>query len=89
MDLVCRHSDTLVFVEVKTRSSLAFGRPHEAVDSAKERLIIDGALGWLRLLHHPDILIRFDIVEVIIEPGKRPQCTVLENAFTMPNHFVY
>ena len=35
IDLVCRHGETLVFVEVKTRSSLAYGRPADAVDAAR------------------------------------------------------
>ena len=32
-----------MFVEVKTRSSLAYGRPADAVNADKERLIILGA----------------------------------------------
>src|SRR5437870_5162603 len=32
IDIVCRHADTLVFVEVKTRAREDFGRPFEAVD---------------------------------------------------------
>ena len=32
VDLVCRDGDTLVFAEVKTRTSLRYGRPAEAVN---------------------------------------------------------
>ena len=32
IDVVCRDNDTLVFVEVKTRTREDFGRPLEAVD---------------------------------------------------------
>ena len=35
VDLVCREGNTLVIVEVKTRSSLAAGTPHEAITDAK------------------------------------------------------
>jgi putative endonuclease len=35
IDLVCEEGDTLVFVEVKTRSSSRFGTPEEAVDVRK------------------------------------------------------
>src|SRR5205085_5272481 len=68
VDIVCRDKklNTLVFLEVKTRSSIAFGRPADAVKSAKRELITRGALAWLRLLDNPDILFRFDIVEVLI-----------------------
>ncbi len=80
--MVCRHGDTLVFAEVKTRSSLEFGRPYEAVDAEKRRLIIQGADAWLRLLGNPDILYRFDIVEVVIREGSKADCHVVTNAFT-------
>ena len=59
VDLVCRHEDTLVFIEVKTRTSKAFGRPLDAVNEDKQRLIVRGAIEWLRLLRYPDILFRF------------------------------
>ena len=47
VDIVCRHGNELVFVEVKTRSAENFGRPFEAVDAKKRRLIIRGAMKWL------------------------------------------
>ncbi len=89
IDLVCRHGETLVFVEVKTRSSLAYGRPADAVDADKERLIIQGALAWLRMLHRPEIPIRFDIVEVLMGPDGIPHCTLVENAFGLPEQYLF
>ncbi|MCX6966503.1 MAG: YraN family protein [Verrucomicrobia bacterium] len=88
VDLVCRDGDTLVFVEVKTRSSEAFGAPAEAVTRAKQRLITRGALAWLKLLGSPDILFRFDIVEVRIA-GKKAEATVIRNAFGLPEPYRY
>ena len=89
MDLVCRHGDTLVFAEVKTRASLEHGRPSDAVDADKRRLILQGAEAWLRLLHHPDILYRFDIVEVIVGPVGEPECHVIVDAFTTVHERLY
>ena len=89
IDLVCRHKETLVFVEVKTRSSLAYGRPSEAVDADKERLLIKGARAWLRMLHRHDIPVRFDIVEVLMQPGTPARCTLIENAFALPPQYVF
>ena len=85
VDLVCRDKgrNELVFVEVKTRTRTDFGRPGEAVKRDKQKLIARGALAWLRLLDDPAIIYRFDVVEVIYD-GKKPQVTVLENAFTLP-----
>ncbi len=42
IDLVCRDRDTLVFVEVKTRTREDFGRPFESVDRDKQRRIARG-----------------------------------------------
>ena len=67
VDVVCRDGDTLVFVEVKTRTSELFGRPADAVNKAKQELITRGAMAWLRMLDRPGILFRFDIVEVVVE----------------------
>src|SRR6266571_6377828 len=65
IDIVCRDGDTLVFVEVKTRGRDQFGRPIEAVDRQKQMRVSRGGLTWLRLLDNPDILFRFDVVEVL------------------------
>src|SRR6266536_4997850 len=73
IDVVCRDNDTLVFVEVKTRAAEDFGRPFEAVDRAKRKRISRGGLAWLRMLDNPDILFRFDVVEVIIADDAKPR----------------
>jgi putative endonuclease len=87
--LVCRDRDTLVFVEVKTRSRDDFGRPLEAVNRQKERRISAGALAWLRLLGDPDIFFRFDVVEVLIAPSEAPKIELIRNAFQLPSNYFY
>jgi putative endonuclease len=79
IDLVCREKETLVFVEVKTRTPGAVGRPADAVDVDKEEALLRGAQSWLRLLGEPGIPVRIDIVEVIIGPG-RPEITLTRDA---------
>ena len=88
IDLVCREYDTLVFVEVKTRTREDFGRPLEAVNSAKQRRISLGGLAWLRLLGDPDIFFRFDIVEVTIGQGP-PRIELIRNAFQLVEPYRY
>ena len=90
VDIVCREitSGTLVFVEVKTRSSLEFGRPGEAVKSKKQRLITRGALAWLRMLDNPDIVFRFDIVEIVMQ-NPEPAISVIRGAFSLPKPYIY
>jgi len=89
IDLVCRDRDTLVFVEVKTRTREDFGRPLEAVDRQKKRRISQGALAWLRLLGNPDIFFRFDVVEVMIAPSEAPKIELVRNAFQLPSSYFY
>jgi putative endonuclease len=89
IDLVCRDRDTLVFVEVKTRTNEDFGRPIEAVNRQKQRRISLGGLAWLRLLGDPDILFRFDVVEVVIAEGSAPRLELIRNAFQLSEPYLY
>jgi putative endonuclease len=86
---VCRDRDTLVFVEVKTRTREDFGRPLEAVDRAKQKRISRGALAWLRMLDNPDILFRFDVVEVIVTDDAKPRLELIKNAFPLSRPYLY
>jgi putative endonuclease len=89
IDVVCRDRDTLVFVEVKTRSGENFGRPFEAINRDQRKRISRGGLAWLRLLDDPDILFRFDVVEVIIADGAEPRLELIRNAFSLPEPYIY
>src|SRR6476619_7609725 len=89
IDVVCRDNDTLVFVEVKTRTREDFGRPLEAVDRAKQKRISRGALAWLRMLENPDILFRFDVVEVILADEAKPRVELIKNAFPLSKPYLY
>jgi putative endonuclease len=91
VDLVCRDKtcDALAFVEVKTRRSLAFGAPGEAVTREKQKLIARGALAWLDLLGHPEtIYFRFDIVEIVFEEDI-PSFHLIKDAFKLPEPYIY
>jgi putative endonuclease len=91
VDIVCRDKscNVLAFVEVKTRTSVAFGAPREAVTREKQRLIARGALAWLELLGNPDdITFRFDIVEIVFD-GKEPSLHIIKDAFKLPEPYVY
>jgi putative endonuclease len=76
-------------VEVKTRGSEEFGRPFETIAADQKRRISRGALAWLRMLDHPDILFRFDVVEVVMAPGAEPRVELIRNAFTLSEPYVY
>jgi putative endonuclease len=78
-----------VFVEVKTRTREDFGRPLDAVDRDKRKRISRGGLAWLRLLGDPDVLFRFDVVEVIIAEGAPPRLELLRNVFALSEPYIY
>ena len=81
VDIVCREGKVLAFVEVKTRTSTAFGRPAQAVTVDKQALIVRGATAYLRLLGVRDIPWRLDVVEVLLIPGEKPAVNWIRAAF--------
>jgi putative endonuclease len=91
VDIVARHKDCLVFVEVKTRETEEFGAPSEAVDRDKQRNLSKAALDYLRLLENPRVRWRFDIVEVVQRAGARKPDDVrlIQNAFDLSEPYIY
>jgi putative endonuclease len=81
IDLICRHGDILVFVEVRTRESTDFGRPAETIDTAKQDALRYAAQRYLALLGRADLYHRFDAVEVMLVSGEVPACTLIPNLF--------
>jgi putative endonuclease len=89
IDIVCRDGDTLVFVEVKTRRGDEFGRPIEAIGREKQLRVSKGGLAWLRLLDNPDVVFRFDVVEVLWPLDGPPQCQLIQDAFELSQPYIY
>ncbi len=89
IDIVCRDRDTLVFVEVKTRTRDDFGRPFDAISRDQQKRISRGGLAWLALLDHPDILFRFDVVEVYLDSNSVPRLELIRNAFALAEPYRY
>lgn len=91
LDIVAREGRYLVFVEVKTRKRGSPGRPSEAVGRTKQRSLLRGAASFLKQAHYPDLVYRFDIVEVVGAPedALAPEITLLRNAFPFPKSHHY
>jgi putative endonuclease len=89
IDLIFRDADCLVFVEVKTRSTEEWVRPAAAVDSRKRRLLSRTAMDYLKLLDHPAVRIRFDVVEVLLADGAVRDIRHLPNTFTLSRPYRY
>jgi putative endonuclease len=80
-DLVLRDRDALVFLEVKTRSERSeIHRPRDAVDWKKRRLIKRASASWRRMLKE-EVCYRYDIMEVYLVPGERPELQWIKEAF--------
>lgn len=81
IDLVAEEAGTLVFVEVKTRSSIAYGRPAEAVGSRKRARLIRAARHYLAHVREFDRPCRFDVVELVVGGRDRYRITLIRDAF--------
>ena len=82
LDIVARSVGELVFVEVKTRTGIAYGEPAEAVTPRKARRIHGLAFQWLADHRPPDSPeLRFDVIAVIRQPPAAPDLLHLKAAF--------
>ncbi|GHU66294.1 UPF0102 protein [Clostridia bacterium] len=79
VDIVASMGDTLVFIEVKARSSTAFGLPCEAVTLLKQQRIAHAAVSWMYKHDMSESFARFDVIEVY--PGRIRH---IRNAFEAP-----
>jgi len=70
LDIVCAKEKTLVFVEVKTRTSLAVGSPLEAITPAKLARIRRLAASWCSQKQVANTQVRFDAIGVLVHSGK-------------------
>ena len=73
IDVVAKRGKTLVFVEVKTRrlapgSDTRLTRPAAAVNREKQEHIVRAARVWLSRRPAPDLTVRFDVIEVYLDP---------------------
>jgi putative endonuclease len=80
LDIVARHGDYVVFVEVKARSDRSFGDPEEAVTSQKQQKMVWMATDYLARKSMQDVPCRFDVVAVNAQSDP-PTVMVLADAF--------
>jgi putative endonuclease len=82
IDIVAEEGDTLVFVEVKARSSTERGEPLQAVNAAKRSALGRAATAYLaehNLWHRP---CRFDLVSIVMQDDK-PVAEHISHAFDL------
>lgn len=79
LDLIAADSDTLVFVEVRTRRGSRFGLAEESITAAKQARLIELAQTYLQEKAMPTPRWRIDVVAIRMGRG-RPQVNHIENA---------
>jgi len=80
MDIIARDGKTVVFVEVKTRSSERFGSPQAAVGPRKQHRMTAIALYYLKAKGLLDGPARFDVAAVSLGEGGE-DVVLYKNAF--------
>jgi len=75
VDIIARDGETLVFVEVKSRTGAGFGGPEAALTPQKRRRIVATARAYLSEVR-PELAVRFDLVA--LRPGR---ITLYRDAF--------
>lgn len=80
IDIIAKDGDTLVFLEVKTRTSDSFGYPFEAVDNHKKRKIRNVALLFLKKMKEEPAA-RFDVLSISFAVGGKKEITHIRDAF--------
>ena len=82
IDLIAQDGQTVCFIEVKTRKSLAQGSPFEAVHAWKVRKLSRMAVLYLKLKYRSlEIPSRFDVIAITYGRDGAPRIEHLKNAF--------
>jgi len=81
IDIVARHRDFLVFVEVRSKKSLEFGTPEESITLAKKRRLKAAALHYQMTHEKLPSQWRIDVVVMELDQtGKLVRAELIENA---------
>lgn len=81
IDIIASKDDSIIFVEVKTRTTETFGKPEEAITEKKTENLINTALLFLQ--EHPECEDDWQIDIITIEGtylSKSPRITQFKNA---------
>ena len=81
IDIIAKHRDSLVFIEVRSKKSLKFGTPEESITPAKKRRIKAAAHHYRQTHEKLPPQWRIDVVAIELDPeGKLTRSELIENA---------
>ena len=82
IDIIAREDDTLIIVEVRTRTSTSHHTPRESVNAAKQAQLVRMAHCYIREHRLDDVHCRYDVVEILATPtGKILNINHIPGAF--------
>jgi len=70
IDIIAKDNNEIVFVEVKTRTSIKYGNPIEAVNRNKIKHLYNSAQFYLYKNKLQNRFVRFDVIEIYIKNKK-------------------
>lgn len=79
IDLIARKKNMIIVIEVKTRSSDAYGNPEEAVHRTKQKYLIEAADQYMQQLSF-EAEVRYDIIS-IIHSSEKTNISHIKEAF--------
>ncbi len=83
IDIIAMDGNTVVFVEVKSRSNNAFGLPAESVTIKKQSQIVKAAMVYLSEEEKESCPCRFDVVSVFWHTSGKHKIEHIVNAFSV------
>ncbi len=87
LDIVASQKGLLVFIEVKTSRRSFLGPPELRVNKAKQKKIVEASSEYLGELNQIPENIRFDVIGILIKPGRSPEINHIESAFIPQDDF--
>jgi putative endonuclease len=82
IDLIAYDGETVVFIEVKTRSSDEFAAPEAAVNLRKQRQIIRAARVYRQFFGVQEMPFRYDVVGIVMATHQKPKIELLSGFWT-------
>lgn len=79
IDIIARHGNIVVFIEVKARTDDSYGAPFEAVTARKREKITKVAMSYMKRFRE-EVPARFDVISISMKSGN-PDLVYIQDAF--------
>lgn len=81
IDIIALDGEILTFIEVKARTSNAYGYPYEAVNYKKQKKIVNISIVYIKQKKLSNIQLRYDIIEVYLT--RKDKINHIKDAFCL------